>query len=912
MASLVTFNDWFQQLTQHSRPYPWQQTLAQDATCRSRLIRIPTGLGKTEGVLSAWMYHRLARQDPDWPRRLVWCLPQRVLVEQTAAVAQRMVQRMKGLLPAGCELPQIHLVMGGEDAGEWYLYPERAAILIGTQDMLLSRALNRGYGMPRARWPMEFGLLHHDCLWVIDEVQLMDVGLTTSAHLQAFRQQLPSLRPCHTWWMSATLQPEWLQTIDTESQYAEWNQHRCEVPSGDRASGVYGISKRVETCEINAAKQSAFVQLILEKHQQLKDEGHGRITLVVCNTVERACETYDMLEKECAKKSRASTETLELQLAHSRFRPYERQSWPQQWLSREACQRGAHRIIVATQVIEAGVDISAGCLITECAPWPSLVQRFGRCARYGGSGIVVIVNRGLENKYARPYNLEDLQAVWDVVTSGLHDASLQGLEAFEQQLKSKVRNLYRYEPYHLLLLSEFVELFDTTPDLTGADLDISRYIRSDAENDVVVCWIDVKEEEDPPAKFKPQRRELCAIPVYEARKWLLDKKSKKLREKMRAWVWDWLEGQWQVVKNERELYPGRIVCVSASCGGYTPARGFDPESKEPVVAVPSEIIPEDVSLTEQADDEQDSESQSAGQWKTLARHAAEVVDELQQLLSALGLSETYRQSLELAGWLHDWGKAHPAFQGSIRAELSPRPDRHDVAKAPPQAWRLRAGYTVRDPTHPPRIVETRRGFRHELASVLALFAVLRDYHPLHPSLRGDWEDDRAQVSPAADASRTAPAELLRRVLQWPSLDLVAYLIASHHGKVRMGMHASPHDQEYQDHDGRGLPIRGVREGDELPAVVLQPDDQPFPVVTLSLSLATLGVSPHTGASWQERCVRLLKTEGPLVLGWLEALLRVADVRASRRVTTDPVFSQAVASRMAPVTDPRQVENSSPA
>jgi len=34
--------------------------------------------------------------------------------------------------------------MGGEEKTEWDLYPEREAILIGTQDMLLSRALNRG------------------------------------------------------------------------------------------------------------------------------------------------------------------------------------------------------------------------------------------------------------------------------------------------------------------------------------------------------------------------------------------------------------------------------------------------------------------------------------------------------------------------------------------------------------------------------------------------------------------------------------------------------------------------------------------------------------------------------------------------------------------------------------------------
>jgi len=54
--------------------------------------------------------------------------------------------------------------MGGTDSGDWHLYPDENAVLIGTQDMLFSRALNRGYASPRARWPMEFGLLNQDCL----------------------------------------------------------------------------------------------------------------------------------------------------------------------------------------------------------------------------------------------------------------------------------------------------------------------------------------------------------------------------------------------------------------------------------------------------------------------------------------------------------------------------------------------------------------------------------------------------------------------------------------------------------------------------------------------------------------------------------------------------------------------------
>ena len=34
--------------------------------------------------------------------------------------------------------------MGGEERTNWALWPEHDAVLIGTEDMLLSRALNRG------------------------------------------------------------------------------------------------------------------------------------------------------------------------------------------------------------------------------------------------------------------------------------------------------------------------------------------------------------------------------------------------------------------------------------------------------------------------------------------------------------------------------------------------------------------------------------------------------------------------------------------------------------------------------------------------------------------------------------------------------------------------------------------------
>jgi CRISPR-associated endonuclease/helicase Cas3 len=79
---------------------------------------------------------------------------------------------------------------GAEDLKTWSEYPDEDMILIGTQDMLLSRALMRGYGMSRYQWPVHFAWLHNDALWMFDEVQLMGPGLKTSAQLEAFRGKI--------------------------------------------------------------------------------------------------------------------------------------------------------------------------------------------------------------------------------------------------------------------------------------------------------------------------------------------------------------------------------------------------------------------------------------------------------------------------------------------------------------------------------------------------------------------------------------------------------------------------------------------------------------------------------------------------------------------------------------------------
>lgn len=711
----TTYADWFQQTT-GNRPHWWQQTLADDPACGNRLIRIPTGFGKTAGTVMPWLWHRVVRQDSAWPLRLVFCLPMRVLVEQTEASLRAWLEKhdlqWDGIGDHAGKVG-VHVLMGGCDGGEWHLHPECSAILIGTQDLLLSRALNRGYAAPRARWPMEFGLLNQDCLWVVDEVQLMDVGLATSAQLQAFRHEDElagkSLRPCRTWWMSATMQPRWLHSVDTEP-LLKILPSMLEIPAQQRTGMLWEVRKPREIVAIDGAKDAAprrIAEIALKAHQP------GTVTLVVVNRVDEANAVFGVL-------TTMDKTGIDRRLVHSRFRPHERQAWREEFLSRSAPLPPAGRIIVATQVVEAGVDISGTTLVTDLAPWPSLVQRFGRCARYGGTGRVIVIDRGItadDDKAAAPYAAADLTGA-RAALDRIADVSPAGLEAFEAGLTADARgSLYPYAPRHLLLRREWDELFDTTPDLTGADLDISRFIRSGDERDCLVFWDAVADGEAPSDQRRAHRDELCPMPFLMARDWLCGAETKtakkpRLRPGMRAWVWDWIDGAWTTAERAA-LLPGRIIYVAAVCGGYDPACGVDLDATDPVPLVAIAPMPAPALAEAMADDSQSGEPLSRAEtWKTIATHGGEVGRLAHAIGEAIGL-KGFAALLVLAGRWHDLGKAHPAFQSLIAAD--DRPQRTDLAKAPDGSWRRQY-----------RCVDgERRGFRHELASALALFAVLQ-------------------------------------------------------------------------------------------------------------------------------------------------------------------------------------------
>jgi CRISPR-associated endonuclease/helicase Cas3 len=80
----MNFGEFFETATGH-KPYPYQERLATGAELPT-IIDVPTGAGKTAAVVLGWLWRRrFASEDvrKRTPRRLVYCLPMRVLVTIT-------------------------------------------------------------------------------------------------------------------------------------------------------------------------------------------------------------------------------------------------------------------------------------------------------------------------------------------------------------------------------------------------------------------------------------------------------------------------------------------------------------------------------------------------------------------------------------------------------------------------------------------------------------------------------------------------------------------------------------------------------------------------------------------------------------------------------------------------------------
>lgn len=779
MSSAAGFETTFQRATGWE-PYDYQRELG----ARDRppaVIEVPTGSGKTMAALLPWLC------DPQAPRRLVYALPMRTLVEQTARLAHDALRRL------GDDTP-VHVLMGGVDPADWRLDVDRRAVIIGTIDMLLSRALNRGYAESRFAWPVAFGLLNNDCRWVFDEIQLMGPARATSAQLRGLRERLGVVGRCETVWMSATVDHDALRTFDHPHDADDV----VRLSAADRAGPLRRrlvAEKRVERLDLSVVPPrraaAEIAEAIHQRHQA------GTRSIVVVNRVELAQQIYEAFAKRLQHVADPPT----VALLHSRFRPPDRADRMAEVLAEPPA---AGTIVVATQVIEAGVDLSSALLATETAPFSSIVQRLGRCNRAGEHepGLALWLDRGdLDERSAAPYHPDDVAAA----RLALRD--LEGRSASPSELEAIAPSVAeRREASAVLRRRDLVDLFDTAPDLSGTDVDIAPYIRQDDDRSVSVFFRALGQlvREDVESQPAPSRDELVSIPIGAVRD-------------LPVYAFDIVERRWRRLGRDERGHPGATLMLDAAGGGYSRALGWTGRADDAVQALPApDVEPEGIGS--------DSASHAC-EHVTLEDHLQHAAEAAEELVSSLALDGRVATAVVRAAALHDVGKAHPAFQAMLRS-ASPPEERGALSGTLWAKSAHRGGKHVRP------------HFRHELASALALC---------------DGEVGTGE----------------------PERDLVRYLVAAHHGRVRLSIRPAPEEQLPPGARPGARFALGVVEGDVLPTVRT-------PVGRLAEIGLDLGEMELGGGerSWVTLACALRDAHGPFALAYLEAIVRIADWRAS--------------------------------
>lgn len=343
----------------------WQEDYAKKG---SRVVVAPTGMGKTElGLL--WAANN--------GKQMIYTLPLRVATEQIYQRVRGYVGTNRvGLLHGDADL---FLLTMQRDAGaheeeafrvldlaRHFGYP----YIIATGDQFFPYVLRPpGYERIYASFP-------HTAL-VMDEVQAYDP--VASAMVVKYAEDVARMGG-RVLVITATL-PGYIQkaleerirvydpSLEVKDLFEDPNYR-------DRLNTLYRHRVKVVPWITETNSGEGRYPMLKDLTQQIVEEAQeGRKVLVVANTVKRARAWFQQIDEL------ARGEGIPVDLLHSGFTQNDRREKEKAMASAFDYTEKGPRVLVATQVVEASLDLDADVLFTELAPMDALVQRMGRVFR---------------------------------------------------------------------------------------------------------------------------------------------------------------------------------------------------------------------------------------------------------------------------------------------------------------------------------------------------------------------------------------------------------------------------------------------------------------------------------------------------------------------------------------------------
>lgn len=384
----------------NASPFPWQSRLLRDfleGDLSVRALDIPTGLGKT-AVMAIWLVARVLGAQAI-PRRLVYVVDRRAVVDQATDVAERLRSwvdestDVKEALGLGSRSLPISTLRGQHvDNREWLADPAAPAIVVGTVDMIGSRLLFEGYGVSRKMRPYHGGLLGADTLVALDEAHLVppferlldavaDGGAVFGPRadlagiVPGFRLLSLSATGRARGAGSFTLDKADLGHPVVSRRLVARKRLRMETFEGDLAPAL------AQRAWVAAGKGVDAVRCIV-----FCDRRSDALAVVA---------ELDRLSKG-DKKSGQRKIDIERELFVGGRRVFERERTMQRlrelgFIAGSSVAVTKPSFVVATSAGEVGVDLDADHMVSDLVAWERMVQRLGRVNRRGEGDATVTV-----------------------------------------------------------------------------------------------------------------------------------------------------------------------------------------------------------------------------------------------------------------------------------------------------------------------------------------------------------------------------------------------------------------------------------------------------------------------------------------------------------------------------------------
>ncbi|MGB0386080.1 MAG: CRISPR-associated helicase Cas3' [Ardenticatenaceae bacterium] len=344
------------------KPYSYQVRVGELLLAgKSVILQAPTGAGKTAAALLPFLHAYRHLPAEKFPHKSIYKVPMRVLASQFYEEYRKIILRY------GWERDLRVAIQTGEQAQD----PEFTADLtFATIDQVLSSWVMRPYSLSKRKGNLNAGAFVGSYL-VFDEFHLFDPDSTLPTTLQMLKT-LRGVSPFVL--MTATFSREMLEQLAAELGAVPVllsAEELAEIPAQEKERRFYCVEQPL------LLEGVPFVAGVVAQH--VKQPATCQRSLVVFNQVERAQRFYQAL-------CEAVPAGVQVRLLHSRFRPEDRKRWEDEIRREFGKEKGDYAleslIVVATQVVEVGLDMSCAALHTELAPAASILQRAGRCARY--------------------------------------------------------------------------------------------------------------------------------------------------------------------------------------------------------------------------------------------------------------------------------------------------------------------------------------------------------------------------------------------------------------------------------------------------------------------------------------------------------------------------------------------------